>query len=140
MWVRTYSKLYSNVSAKEIWRIWTDVNNWHQWHDDLDYCKLNGKFEVGSHFMLKPKGIKAVKIDLIDIQEGKEFTDCTKFFGAQMLDTHSMEEKNDGILLTNKLVVTGPLKWLWIKLVAANVAATVPNEMEALVNLAKKNK
>lgn len=34
-------------------------------------------------------------------------------------------------------VVTGPLKFLWIKLVAQNVADTVPQEMEALVDLAR---
>jgi hypothetical protein len=33
--------------------------------------------------------------------------------------------------------VTGPLKWLWIKLVAQNVADTVPEEMENLVKLAR---
>ena len=36
-----------------------------------------------------------------------------------------------------KLVVTGPLKWLWIKLVAQSVADTVPEETEALVRLAR---
>ena len=55
-----------------------------------------------------------------------------------MLDTHSLEEKDDGVLLTNKLVVTGPLKWLWIKLVAKNVADTVAEETDALVKLAKQ--
>jgi len=39
--------------------------------------------------------------------------------------------------LINTLVVTGPLKWLWIKLVASNVANSVPEEMEALVTLAR---
>jgi hypothetical protein len=52
-----------------------------------------------------------------------------------MFDTHSMEETAEGLKLTNKLVVTGPLKWLWIKLVAQNVANTVPDEMETLVKL-----
>ena len=54
-----------------------------------------------------------------------------------MYDTHAMEDTVDGLKLTNKLVVTGPLKWLWIKLVAQNVADTVPEEMERLVNLAR---
>lgn len=76
---------------------------------------------------------------LTEINEKQNFTDCTKFFGAKMHDTHSMEVNNGGVLLSNKLVVVGPLRWLWIKLVAQNVADTVPDEMDSLVNLAQKN-
>ena len=87
--------------------------------------------------MLKPKGVNPVKIVLTEFYEGHHFTDCTSFFGAKMYDTPAMEETADGLTLTNKLVVTGPLKWLWIKLVAQNVADTGPEEMERLVNLAR---
>jgi hypothetical protein len=87
--------------------------------------------------MLKPKGAPAVKIVLTAIEEGKSFTDCTNFWGAKMIDTHAMEETTEGLMLSNTLVVSGPLKWLWIKLVAQNVADTVPQEMEELVKLAR---
>lgn len=137
MWTRIYSKIFQGISSEHIWRIWTDVNNWPTWHGDLDYCKLEGDFVVGNHFMLKPKGISPVKIMLTEIVDGHSFTDCTSFFGAKMYDTHAMIDTLDGLELTNKLVVTGPLKWLWIKLVAQNVADTVPEEMESLVNLAR---
>ncbi len=137
MWIKTYSKTFQDIRAQDIWQIWTDVNNWAQWHGDLDYCKMEGNFAVGNHFMLKPKGMKAVKILLTEIVEGHHFTDCTAFPGAKMYDTHSLEATPEGLKLTNTLVVTGPLKWLWIKLVADNVAATVPDEMETLVKLAR---
>jgi hypothetical protein len=137
MWTRTYSKTFQGIKREDIWRIWTDVNNWPTWHGDLDYCKLEGDFEAGNHFMLKPKGVNPVKIVLTEINEGYNFTECTSFFGAKMYDTHAMEDTADGLKLTNKLVVSGPLKWLWIKLVAQNVADTVPEETERLVNLAR---
>lgn len=137
MWTQVHSKTYSNIKKEDIWRLWTDINNWTTWHDDLDYCKITGEFEVGNYFMLKPKGAPAVKIDLIEIEAGKKFTDCTKFFGAKMYDTHGMEETPEGLRLTNTLIVTGSLKLLWIKLVAQNVANTVPQEMDALVKLAR---
>jgi hypothetical protein len=137
MWTRTYSKTFQGIRSEDIWRIWTDVNSWPTWHSDLDYCKLEADFKVGNHFILKPKGINPVKIVLTEINEGYSFTDCTSFFGAKMVDTHAMEETADGLKLTNKLVVTGPLKWLWIKLVAQNVADTIPEETENLVKLAR---
>lgn len=134
MWIRTHSKVYQDVKKEDIWRIWVDVNNWSTWHGDLDYCKMEGPFAAGNHFILKPKGASAVRIELTEIEEGRKFTDCTTFFGAKMYDTHEMEETKEGLLLTNRLVVTGPLTFLWVKLVAQNVAATVPQDMDALVN------
>jgi len=137
MWTQTHSKIYQGIKKEDIWHLWTDVNNWTAWHDDLDYCKMEGEFRVGNHFRLKPKSAPAVKIELVEIIEGQKFTDCTKFFGAKMYDTHALEETKEGLCLTNTLVVTGLLKLLWIKLVAQNVADTVPQEMDALVNLAR---
>ena len=137
MWKQFHSKLYTNVKKENIWRLWTDFNNWATWHGDLDYCKMEGDFAVGNHFMLKPKGVRPVKIIITEINEGYSFTDCTIFPGAKMYDTHTMEETPDGLLLSNTLIVTGPLKWLWIKLVAQNVANTIPDEVDALVNLAR---
>lgn len=137
MWKKTYNKTFEGIKKETIWRIWTDINNWPKWHDDLDYCKMDGLFEVNNYFILKPKGMKPVKIRLTQIDECHKFTDCTDFFGAKMYDTHAIEETPQGLKLTNTLVVTGPLKWLWIKLVAQKVAATVPDETEALVKLAR---
>ncbi len=74
---------------------------------------------------------------ITEAMHNKSFTDCTNFFGAKMYDTHSMEETKDGLLLSHKMVVTGLLKFLWIKLVAQNVFNDVPKEMEELVKLAK---
>ena len=136
MWKKVYSRTFQGVEREKIWDMWTDVNNWPSWHGDLDYCTLEGDFEVGNHFMLKPKGVSPVKIIITEIKPGYSFTDCTRFFGAKMYDTHAMEETADGLILTNTLVVTGPLRWLWIKLVAQHVANTVPEEMEALVKCA----
>lgn len=138
MWTRTYRKTFTGVDKNTIWRIWTDINHWPTWHGDLEYCTLEGPFTVGNHFMLKPKGIRAVKIMLTEIKEGESFTDCTTFFGAKMYDTHALKETPEGLELSNTLIVTGPLKWLWIKLVAQNVADTIPEETEALVKLARQ--
>lgn len=138
MWTRTYSEVFKDVKKDDAWRILTDVSNWPKWHDDLDYCTMDGAFTVSNYFMLKPKGMGPVKITLAEVKEGYSFTDCTSFFGAKMYDAHTMEETPEGLKLTSTLVVTGPLKYLWIKLVAQNVAKTAPEEMHALVKLCKQ--
>lgn len=138
MWKRVHTKTYAHVCREDIWQQWINVNAWTSWHDDLDYCKMEGPFVVGNHFMLKPQKMAPVKIIITDVCEGYSFTDCTLFFGAKMHDKHEMKETKEGIQITNTLTVEGPLKWLWVFLVAKNVAATIENETDALIKLIQK--
>lgn len=137
MWTKTYSNIYSGVRREDIWTLWSDVNSWTKWQGDLDFCTMEGPFAVGNFFLLKPKGVKPVRSVLTNMKEGYKFTDCTSFFGARMYDSHSMEEMSEGLRITSTLTVTGPLQWLWVQLVAKNVAASKPEEMNTLVNLAR---
>lgn len=137
MWVRTVSREYKGVSREDIWKIWVDINNYASWHSDLDYCKFDGEFKVGNYFRLKPKNAPEVKVFLTEIIEGKKFVDCTSFFGAKMFDTHEVEDTKDGVKITNTVSVSGFLRFLWIGLVAKNVANSAPHEMDAVVALAK---
>lgn len=133
MWTRTHSQIVIGLNKEDIWKVWTDVNSWPLWHSDLDSCQLSGPFAAGQHFMLKPKGMRPVKIALTDVQNGSSFTDCTCFFGAKMVDTHTIEECEGGLRLTNTVQVSGPLSWLWIKLVAQHVADSSKSDMQALI-------
>jgi len=139
MWKREFSKVYEDVNPKKIWSLWEDVDNWPKWHRDLEYCKLDGKFSIGSYFILKPKNMGAVKIKITALKEGEYFTDCTEFFGAKMYDTHRITKTKEGLKISNSLWVTGPLSWIWIKLVAQYVASTIEEKISALVELSKKS-
>jgi hypothetical protein len=139
MWTTTCSKVYSGVTKESVWKLWADVNGWTSWHGDLDYVKMTSEFAVGNHFLLRPKGAPEFKIRIVELLPGRKFTDCTTFFGAKMYDTHELEETEQGLRLTNTLKVTGPLGFVWRKLVAENVAKTAPRENEALVELARKS-
>lgn len=96
MWIRTYSKTFQNVTKEALWELWTDVNQWPAWHRDLEFCTLNGPFEVGNYFILKPKGIRPIKIILTKIEKGRKFTDYTSFFGAKMCYTQKLRKQATG--------------------------------------------
>lgn len=138
MWVRRFSKIYQGVSQAAVWKIWQDIDNYPAWHDDLDYCRLEGEFKVGNFFWLRPKGGPQFKVHLIDMTTGESFSDCTHFFGAKMYDIHEMQQTESGLQISNTIKVTGVLSFLWIKLVAKNVAASSAKEMDAVVDLARR--
>lgn len=138
MWIRTYSKVYKDIKKETVWRLWADVNQWPAWDKELQYCKIDRPFSEGNDFILKPiKGPK-VKIVLLEVVENQKFTDYTKFPGAIMYDAHELEETTDGLRISSIITVTGFLTFLWANLVAKNVAASVPKQMDALVEFARR--
>lgn len=137
MWSKSYSKVFKGINKKAVWQLWTDVNNWPKWDQELDYCKMDTAFIEGSQFILKPKGGPNVKIILSEVKPYEKFTDYCKFLGATMYDYHELEETSEGLLIKNTITVTGPLRFIWVNIIAKNVANSIPKNTEALVNLAK---
>ncbi len=140
MWQKSYSAVYEKVTAQSVWQVWQDVNCWHVWDHDIDYCKLEGPFEAGQYFILKPKGAPEVKIQLIEVTPLTSYTDCTHFFGARMYGYHEMKEEAGGRLrLTTTMTVEGPLGFLWRRLVAQGIVDTLDKQTAELVEVARSH-
>jgi hypothetical protein len=97
---------------------------------------MDGAFEQGNHFILKPKNGPKVKINLVETVENKKFTDLTKFPLAKMYGEHTFEETPKGLKITTTMKVEGILSFLWVKLVAQNIANALPVEMQHQVKFA----
>jgi len=139
MWTKSYSKVYKDLNKEDVWRVWADVNNWPKWDKELEYCMMEGTFSQGNQFILKPIGGPKVKITLSEVIPNEKFTDFCRFPGATMYDIHELEETPEGLRILNTISVTGLLSFLWVKLVAKKVAASIPQQMDALVSLAKSS-
>jgi hypothetical protein len=126
MWTSTYSKVIKSVKKEAVWQRWTDVNHWHEWIPNVESCQLEKPFVSGSSFILKPKGSPSMTVELLNVKRDHSFTGCTRFFGATMYDIHEMHQDPQGIRLTVTLKVTGPLGFLWRKLVAEKIEANLP--------------
>lgn len=118
--------------------MFSNVNQWHIWDTGIEYAKMDGVFEKGNHFILKPKGGPKVKIKLIETTPNKSFTDFTKFPLAKMYGTHLFEETQEGLKITTTMKVEGLLSFLWIKLVAKGIVDALPIEMESQIKYASK--
>ncbi|MFK7824518.1 MAG: SRPBCC family protein [Oligoflexales bacterium] len=138
MWKRTYSKKINGISPEQVWSEWVDIENWPKWHADLEYCKLHGEFAEGVRFTLKPTNMKAVEIEISEVEQGRSFTDCTKFPGAKMIDKHLVVPIVGGVKISNVLQVSGVFSFLWFLLVGRNVASSVPDEIESLIDRIKE--
>jgi hypothetical protein len=137
MWTKSHSIVTKEATKEQIWKLFTDVNNWHTWDDGIEFAKLEGKFEKGNFFILRPKGGPNVKVELLETVENKMFLDVTKFPLAKMYDEHTFEETSEGLKITNTITVTGILGFLWRKLVAQNIVDNLPKDMEQQIKSAK---
>ena len=136
MWTKSYSLVTKEASKEQMWKLFSDVNNWHSWDKGIEYAKMNGRFEKGNSFELKPKGGPKVKIQLVETTENKSFTDFTKFPLAKMYGEHRFEETPEGLKITTTMRITGPLAFLWRRIAAQNIADSLPEEMPAQIKYA----
>lgn len=138
MWVRSHSIITKEVTKEQMWQLFADVNNWHTWDRGIDFAKMDGQFEVGNHFILKPKGGPQVKIALIEVIKNQKYVDFTQFPLAKMYGEHTLEETPDGLKITTTMKMEGLFTFLWRKLVAQGIVDNLPTDMDDQVKAAAK--
>ena len=133
MWSRSYSKRVQGLQAEQVWKVWTDLDQWHTWQSDIAYAKLNGEFAVGNTFLLKPKRGPRVKIQIIKVEPNRQFTDLTRFPGARMYGSHEFVIHGDELEIKTTISIEGPLAFVWRKFVAEDVANGMLEQTENLI-------
>lgn len=139
MWKKTNSFITKEIDKKQIWNLFKDVNNWPSWDTELEFTNLKGEFKAGNYFILKPKGGPKLKIDLIEVTPYTYFKDRTNLFLAKMYDEHFFEDTKDGLKITNTITVEGILGFLWVKIIAKNLADSMIEHIKIQIEVAKKH-
>jgi len=137
MWCKTYSKKVKGLKAEQVWKIWTDVNQWNIWQSDIEWAKLDGEFKVGNTFLLKPKGSPKVRIEILSSEINKSFTDLTRFPLAKMYGVHEFIHHGEELEIRTTMSIKGPLSFLWRKLVAEGVADGMETQTDSLIKRAE---
>ena len=138
MWIKSHSIVTREATKEQLWKLFANVNAWATWDDGVESASMEGKFEKGNHFSLRPKGGPTVKIKLIETTENKSFTDMTTFPLAKMYGEHIFEETPEGLRITTTMKVEGFLGFFWRKVVAQPIVDALPKEMIAQVKYASK--
>ena len=133
MWTKSYSKTVKDLKAVQVWNVWTDVNQWHTWQNDIDYAQLDGEFKTGNVLRFKPKGGPRINIELTAIESNVSFVDLTRFPLAKMYDSHELITRGGELEIKTTISISGPLSYLWRKLVAEKVADGMQDQMENLI-------
>jgi len=71
MWKKSHTKTFKGLKKEKIWKLWSNVDHWHLWDSDIESARLAGSFKKGSFFTLKPKGFRAVQIQLSEVVKNR---------------------------------------------------------------------
>lgn len=132
MWSKTCSIRVKGVTADKIWQVWTDVNNWHEWQDDIEYAKLDGSLAPGGTIRFKPKDGQEIRLQITEA-EGFRFVDIASFPLARMHDCHELAVYGDTVEIMSTISASGPLAFVWRKLVMEGVAAGLEEQTMKLI-------
>lgn len=138
MWLKTHSTIASDVTPEQIWAVWSDINKRHLWDTDIKWATIHGPFEKNAVFYMKPKGGPKLKMKIIECTPNKSFTDFFQFPFAKLYGAHSLEKAQEGLRLSTSIKIEGPLSFLWRKLVAEKIVATLPEQTEMLIKIARE--
>ena len=138
MWTKSFSITTKEVTKEQIWKLFTDVNNWHVWNEQIEFAKLDGKFEAGNFYQIKPKNGQTVRVNLLEVIENKHCLETGNFPLAKMYYDHLIEETKNGLKITNTITVKGLLSFLWVQLVVKKIAAEMSTHVQQQIKVASQ--
>jgi len=90
---------------------------------------------VGTHGVLKPKGGPKVKFAISACIPGREYTDTSLLPGARLVFQHTVVADGVGSKLHVLVTMSGPLSWLWAKIMGGGFRHSAQADLDRLVDL-----
>ncbi len=140
MWTKSHSIVTKEATKEQMWRLFSDINNWHVWNNEIELAKLEGKFEAGNHYVIQQKNGRTVKVKLLEVVENEHCLELGEFPLAKMYYDHILEETENGLKITGTITMTGLLSFLWVQLVVKKIAASMPQHVQEQITIASKLK
>lgn len=114
-----YSFKYSaetSASTQDIWKLWSDVQNWKQFDERIEYSSLDDGqiFTSGARGYLKGKNAPRTAFELVDVKSGISFTQRLKLPFYQFIELRRYFEKdtNGKTVFTHEVNFKGRLRAL----------------------------
>lgn len=123
------------ADAKQVWNLWIDVESWATWDPGVLNCKLDGEFKAGSKGVLKPAKGPKVKFEIVDAIPNKFFQNRSYLPFAKMDFKHFIENIEGETSITHEIEFSGPLAFLFFKLIGSQIKKDLPIVIK---NLAEK--
>ena len=116
MWKKEHKVIVSDVTAKQVWQVWSEIENWPKWDSSLESCwwiAPYSEFKAGAVLYMKVKGAPKFKIFISEAKPYQTFICYTQFIGARLYSIHELQEGEGALQISLTTTISGPLAWLW---------------------------
>ena len=130
----------SSAAPAAFFARWADMATWPDWNADTQWVRLDGPFAPGSTGVLKPKGGPKVKFVIETLIQDREFVDVSLLLGARLTFRHLVTTPaTGGSAIEVTVTISGPLAWLWTRVLAKSFRANLQPDLDRLVALAESS-
>lgn len=127
----------TDLAPDALYRAISDVASWPLWDSDLESVTIDGRAVEGAGFTLRPKGGPNVKLVVTRARAAESFEDVALLFLGRMRTLHRYAADGKGTAIRIEIETTGPLGWLWDRLVARGQAAGLAASTQAFIAYAR---
>lgn len=135
MWTFSHTETTA-AAAAALWSHYADPESWPTWDRETEAVTVDGPFAVGTTGTLKPVGGPLTRFVLTEVTPGESFTDVTRLPLARLTFGHRIEPHDGGSRFTHTVTFTGPLAWLFRRVIGKGIAAGLPEAMARLADTA----
>ena len=129
--VKFSKSIQINSSAKKVWAVLTDINNWDKWQPEISKPKLNDELKEQSKFVWKTGGIKIHStLHTVKPYEALGWTGHT--FGLFAIHNWQIMEKDGITMVIVNESMEGLLAGLFKKSFNKNLDTGMQHWLEAL--------
>ena len=122
-----------NLPREALFAVMTDINNWPKWDLDLVAATHDGApLRPGSGFSITPKGNKPVAMSVEAIEAPGLFVDQAKLPLGCIRGVHRLEAMPEGTRLIHEVSTSGPLAWLWDRVITRDIGAGLAEQAARL--------
>lgn len=139
MWT-TEIELKTKAKKEQIWELWTDINNWKNWDQEIEKSEIFGEFKVGTKGILKPLGTPTTKFEIISCEKYKSFSDRSFLPFCKMDFIHTINENAQGLQITHRVEMSGAFTFIFSKIIGSKIKEGLPKAVASLIQLAEKVK
>lgn len=138
MW-RTEHTEMTTATPRQLWSRYSDPTTWPTWDQETVDVTVDGPFAVGTRGTIKPVGGPKAAFTFTEVTPLVSFTDTTRLPFTTITFTHTIEDLGvDGCRFTHGLTIEGLLTPVFSRLIGRKVAASLPEAMRRLAQLAER--
>ena len=128
----------TKASEAKIWQIFTDVENWKEWIDDIESSTIDGNFENNTLVTIKNTNKREHSSPLKDVVVNKSFVLQVKMPLSKVDFIHEIVKDGDVLKVRFAVEIFGTSAFFFKTIFRKSVAKSLPKVAKRLVELAEK--